>query len=137
MFIRKFHHLKDTDFFNHSPWFKNFAGEAVWNPAVDINETKGSIVIKVEVPGVDKNALNISLLDDIITINGEKKVEEQLEGTDSLLKERSYGRFQRSFRLSTEIDGSNIKATFKDGILILELPKSEKAKPKEIKIDLQ
>ena len=137
MFIRKFHHLKDTDFFNHSPWFKNFSGENVWNPAVDISETKESIVIQVEVPGVDKKALNITLLEDVITISGEKKVEKHEEGTDSLLNERSYGRFQRSFRLSSEIDSSNIKANFKDGILILELPKSEKSKPKEIKIDLQ
>ncbi len=137
MFIRKFHNLKDTDFFNNSPWFKNFSSEDVWNPAVDISETKELIVIKVEVPGVEKNALNITLLDDVITISGEKKFEKSVEGTDSLLKERSYGRFQRSFRLTTEIDSSNIKANFKDGILILELPKSEKSKPKEIKIDLQ
>ncbi|MDD3626642.1 MAG: Hsp20/alpha crystallin family protein [bacterium] len=149
MNIKKFTPFKDivsmqeemnkifTDFFRRAPEYGESYHDGIWNPSVDISETDNAILVKAEIPGVGKDDIDVTLHDDIITIRGEKKEEKREEKENCLLLERTYGKFQRSFRLPSEVDPNKIKASFKDGILNLELPKSERAKPKEIKIDVK
>lgn len=126
-----------TDFFRRSPEYGDNFREGIWNPDIDIKETKDSILVQAEIPGVNKDDIEITLNDDIITIKGEKKEERKEEEENCLLIERSYGKFQRSFRLPSEVEMEKVKAEFKDGVLKLHLPKSERSKPKEIKIDVK
>jgi HSP20 family protein len=109
-----------------------FRGE--WAPALDVSETKDSIVVKAEIPGMDAKNIDISLSGDILTIKGEKKQEKEEKGENYHLVERSYGSFYRSIRLPHEVQGDKITAKCKDGILKIDMPKSEKTKAIEIKI---
>lgn len=108
---------------------------AGWEPAVDIYETENEIVMKVELPGLSKENVNIELKDNILTIKGERKIEEEVKKENYHRIERSYGYFQRSFSLPSIVQQDKVKASFKDGILDIKLPKAEKAKPAQIKIE--
>lgn len=108
-----------------------------WLPPVDIYETKDKMVIEAEVPGVNKDDLKIEYSDGILTIRGERKLEREVKEEDYHRLERSYGSFQRSFTLPSTLDVEKISATYKDGVLRIEIPKQEKAKPKEIKIEVK
>ena len=107
---------------------------ADWVPSVDVSETDGSYQIKAEIPDVKKEDVKVTLEDGVLTIQGERKQEKEVKGTRYHRVERSYGRFVRSFTLPDVVDEEKVKAEFKDGILNLELPKSEKAKPKAIEV---
>ncbi len=119
------------------PQWKGIASN--WIPAVDVEETENEYLFKAEMPGMKKEDVKISLLDNVLTLTGEKRTEEKK--TDKEKKyhrvERSYGAFQRSFALSSPIRAEKISASFKDGILEISVPKSEEAKPKEIDIDVK
>jgi HSP20 family protein len=110
-----------------------------WVPAVDVVETENEYFFKAEMPGMKKDDVKISILDNVLTLTGEKKTVE--EKTDKEKKyhrvERSYGTFQRSFALSSPIKADKISATYKDGILEIQVPKTEEAKPKEIDIQVR
>ena len=103
---------------------------ADWAPSVDVSETEGEYQIKAEIPDVKKEDVKVTLEDGVLTIQGERKQEKEVKGKRYHRVERSYGRFARSFTLPDVIDEEKVKAEFKDGILNLALPKSEKAKPK-------
>lgn len=105
-----------------------------WIPAVDVEETDNEYLLKAEMPGLKKEDVKISLADNVLTITGEKKSEERKDDKRYHRVERSYGSFQRSFALAAPIQGDRVSASFKDGILIVTVPKSEEAKPKEIDI---
>jgi HSP20 family protein len=107
---------------------------ADWVPSVDVSETEGEYQIKAEIPDVKKEDVKVTLEDGVLTIQGERKQEKDVKGTRYHRVERSYGRFVRSFTLPDVIDEEKVKAEFKDGILNLALPKSEKAKPKAIEV---
>ncbi len=107
-----------------------------WTPTVDIAETENSYEIQAELPGVSESDVNISVTDNLLTIKGEKHVEEKTEDKNFHRVERRYGTFQRSFTLPRLVNTSDIKAGFKDGILSLIIPKAEEAKPKEIQISV-
>jgi HSP20 family protein len=107
-----------------------------WGPLLDVSETGDDIVVKAEIPGMDPDDINISLTGDMLTIKGEKKPEKEKE-EDYHIMERNYGTFTRSVRVPTEVQNNKISATYKNGILKIVLPKSEKAKKKEIKIRLK
>ena len=107
-----------------------------WAPSVDIKETKDAYLVKGELPGVNKDDIDISIDDNILTISGEKKVEEESEEHDIHRSECFYGTFERSFSLPKQVDISNVKASFKKGVLKLTIAKSEKAKPKQIQVDI-
>jgi HSP20 family protein len=107
---------------------------ADWVPSVDVSETDGEYQIKAEIPDVKKEDVNVTLEDGVLTIQGERKHEKEEKGMKYHRVERSYGRFVRSFTLPDLVDEENVKAEFKDGILNLQLPKSEKAKPKAIEV---
>jgi HSP20 family protein len=105
-----------------------------WLPSIDVSETKNDLVIKAEFPGMDSKDIDISLSDGYLTIKGEKKQEKEEKDENYHFIERSYGSFTRSVRLTREVQGDKITASFKNGVLSVTLPKSEEAKKKEIKI---
>ena len=107
---------------------------ADWTPSVDISETEGEYQIKVEIPDVKKEDVKVTLEDGVLTIQGQRKQEKEETGTKYHRIERSYGSFARTFSLPDVIETGKVKAEFKDGVLNLYLPKSEKAKPKAIEV---
>lgn len=107
---------------------------ADWVPSVDISETDGEYQIKAEIPDVKKEDVKVTLEDGVLTIQGERKQEKEEKGKKYHRVERSYGSFVRSFTLPDLVDEEKVKAEFKDGVLNLLLPKSEKAKPKSIEV---
>jgi len=109
---------------------------ATWTPVVDISENSENFVIKADIPGVKKEDINIDINDKTLSIKGVRKLEKEESKDDYIRIERSYGEFSRSFSLPQNIDTKNIKASYKDGILELTLPKKEEAKPKKINIDV-
>lgn len=111
--------------------------ESTWVPALDVKETKDNIVVTAEIPGLSPKEVEVSISGDLLTIKGEKKQEKEEKDESYHLIERRYGTFSRSIRLATDVDTKNIKATHKDGILTITLPKSEKAKEKQIKINVE
>jgi HSP20 family protein len=108
-----------------------------WLPAVDIMEQENSFVIKAELPGVDKKDVKITVQNDVLTIKGEKKQETEKNGENYYRTERLYGSFQRSFTLPATIASEKIDASYDNGVLILNLPKLEEAKPKEIEVKVK
>jgi HSP20 family protein len=107
---------------------------ADWTPSVDISETEGEYQIKAEIPDVKKEDVKVTVEDGVLTIQGERKHEVEEKGKKYHRIERSYGSFVRTFSLPDVIEADKVKAEFKDGVLNLHLPKSEKAKPKSIEV---
>lgn len=107
-----------------------------WTPIVDISETDKAYLIKGEIPGVKKEDVKVTIEDGMLTVRGERHQEKEDKGEKFHRVERCYGSFMRSFRLPDDADESTVKAEFKDGIISITLPKSEKAKnkPKEIEV---
>ncbi len=108
--------------------------ERDWVPAVDIYEKDSEINVKAELPGLSKDDVSITIENNTLTINGEKKRENEVKEENYHRVERSYGSFQRSFSLPSTVDTGKVKATFKDGILMVSLAKREEAKPKKIEV---
>ena len=104
------------------------------SPSVDIFEEGNDLVLKAELPGIKKEDLNVTITENRIVIEGEKKQEEEVEKKDYHWVERSYGSFSRSFRLPDNVNGEAAKASFKDGILEIRAPKTEEAKQKKITV---
>jgi HSP20 family protein len=111
--------------------------ETIWAPALDVKETKDTIVVTAELPGLTPKDIEVSISGDLLTLKGEKKQEREEKEESYHLVERRYGSFTRSIRLAAEVDPQHIKASHKDGILTINLPKSEKAKEKQIKINIE
>lgn len=111
--------------------------ESLWAPALDVKETKDNIVVTAEIPGLTAKDVEVTISADLLTIKGEKKQEKEEKEESYHLIERRYGSFSRSIRLSSEVDTKNIKASHKEGVLTIRLPKSEKGKEKQIKINVE
>ena len=109
-------------------------GQGLWAPPVDIYETDEAFVLKAELPGFTKEDVNIEVHENRLIIRGERKRETEAKEDQYHRLERAYGRFERAFWLPTTVDAEHIQASFKNGILEMRLPKSEKAKPKQIPI---
>jgi len=107
-----------------------------WAPPVDIFETENDIVLKAELPGVDPKDVEVKVEDNTLYLKGERKFEKEVKDESYHRIERSYGSFARSFSLPNSINAEKVKAEYKDGLLMLTLPKREEAKPKTIKIDV-
>lgn len=122
-------------FFERKP--ARVEGVSEWFPSLDVSETDGAYVVKVEVPGIDPKDIDISLMDHLLTIKGEKKQEKEEKEENYHLVERSYGSFTRSIRLPSQVQSDKIDATYKNGVLKITLPKTEEAKKKEIKIKVE
>jgi HSP20 family protein len=109
---------------------------AEWSPLVDISEDEKEYLIKAEIPEMKKEDIKISVEDNVLSISGERKYEKEEKGKKYHRVERAYGRFLRSFTLPDDADGSKVGAEYKDGVLKVHLPKSEKAKPKTIEVKI-
>jgi HSP20 family protein len=105
-----------------------------WLPTIDVKETKDKLVVKAELPGLEAKDVELTLNEDILTIRGEKKEEKEEKDEHRYFMERYYGAFERKIQLPTLVRTDKIDATFDKGILTINLPKSEEAKKKEIKI---
>lgn len=108
-----------------------------FSPSVDIFEEGDEVVVKAETPGMKKEDLDVKIEEDTITITGEKKAEEKVEKKDYYRLERSYGSFCRSFRLPTDVQADKAKATFKGGVLEVRVPKTEEAKKKAKRVEIE
>lgn len=108
-----------------------------WAPACDIYETENEIVVKAELPEVKKENVQITLENNLLTIRGERKFEEETKKENYHRIERTYGEFIRSFTLPTFINAEKITAEFKDGVLRVTIPKREEAKPKQIEVKVK
>lgn len=105
-------------------------------PKVDIYNKNGSVVIKAELPGIEKDSINLAITKDALTIQGQVRKDEEVKEDDYYSIERNYGTFTRTIPLSDDIDRDKAKAQYKNGVLEIILPKKAEAKPKEIKINI-
>ena len=105
-------------------------------PFVDIYEDGDDLVVKAELPGMSKEDINVSLSDDVVTISGEKKREKKIEKKNYYRLESCAGSFRRSFKLPADVQTEKAKAKFKAGILEMRIPKTEEAKRKEIRVEI-
>ncbi|MEJ2158323.1 MAG: Hsp20/alpha crystallin family protein [Desulfobacteraceae bacterium] len=105
-----------------------------WNPAVDIYEDDDNIVVKAEIPGMDKESIDVDVKDRVLTIKGERSENHEVKEERYYRKESSYGRFERAFTLPADVKTDEIKAEYKDGILKVMVPKPEAKKPKQITV---
>jgi HSP20 family protein len=108
--------------------------EGAFLPAIDVVEEKDNYLVKVELPGLTKEDVNVSLQDNYLAIRGEKKHEAETKEANFYRRERAYGAFSRTIELPTRVDAGKIDAQFKDGVLSVKLPKTEEAKPKQIEV---
>lgn len=99
-----------------------------WTPPLDLSESKDFFLVKMEVPGIDPKEIKVSVQDQILTISGERKKEEEKKGDRFYRMERSYGVFARSIRLPVAVDESKVNAVFTNGVLSVTLPKTESSK---------
>jgi len=107
---------------------------ATWAPAVDISEQKNAYVVTAEVPGVKPEDLDVTLEDGLLTIQGERRSEEESTDRQYHRVERRFGSFRRSITLPSQVDADRIEASYADGVLQVTVPKAESAKPKKIDV---
>ncbi len=110
---------------------------AAWSPSVDIVEDDKEFLVKAELPEVKKEDVHVSVQNNVLTIQGDRKFEKEEKGKRYHRRERSYGSFTRSFSLPEGTDAAKVKAEFKDGLLQVHLPKSEQAKPRQIEVRVE
>ena len=122
------------DFFYPSRKISTDEGLWNWNPAVDIYEEDGNIVVKAEIPGVSKESINVDVKDRVLTLKGERSEDKEVKEERFFRRERTYGSFQRAFTLPADVNTEEIKAEYKDGVLKVTVPKPEAQKPKQITI---
>jgi HSP20 family protein len=117
--------------------FPAFKEEFSFTPAIEVSETDSEIIVKAAVPGIDKKDLNISILDNNLIIKGEIKREKEEKKKNYYKQEIAYGSFSRTIPLPAEVKVDEVKANMKNGIVTITIPKSEKAKAKEITINVE
>ena len=117
-------------------WMSHFEEEdsVRWSPRIDVKESKESYQVLADLPGLKKEEINISLHDNVLTLKGERKVDNEKKEKDSYRSERLHGHFSRSFALPDKVKAEEIKANYKNGVLEITLPKVEEVKPVEIEI---
>ena len=108
-----------------------------WAYGMDVYQQKDDLVIKAEMPGVDKKTLQVGLEDGILTIKAEKKPEEIAEGTTYYMSGRQFGEYHRTIELPFEVDAGKIAATLENGLLEIRLPKAEESKPRHIEVNVK
>ncbi len=136
--FREFDRFFRGDLFRPLGLFDSWRGEELgdnrWMPAVDVREEDDAYVFSAELPGLTREEVNITVEDNVLTLSGERKFEDQQNGGNYHRIERTYGAFSRSFSLPGQVDSDKIAASFKDGLLTVTVPKTEQAKPRQIKI---
>jgi HSP20 family protein len=117
-------------------WWPKTPDAGVIVPNIDIFDRKSEVVVKAEIPGVEKDAIDLTITKDTLTIKGEVKKDEEVKDEQYYAREISWGSFTRTIALPSEVDNEKAKATFKNGVLEIVLSKKEEAKPKEIKVEV-
>ena len=107
-----------------------------WTPALDLYQTNDDVVAVVELPGMRKEDIDLSMQDGILTISGERKEDGAADGEKTARTERFVGKFRRSISLPTRVDANKVNAAYKDGILTVTMPKAEEVKPKQIQVNV-
>jgi HSP20 family protein len=107
-----------------------------WAPSVDVYETENELVIKADLPEVPEKDIDLRVENNMLTIRGERKFEQNVKEENYLRMERSYGSFSRSFSVPNTVDTQAIKAEYTDGVLTITLPKRAESKPKQVKINV-
>ena len=132
--------------YSASDFFDNFfygwpesdrTAEFKWSPRVDIQETDKDIILDFELPGIDKKDIKVEVKDNRLTVSGERKQETKSENAENRRIERHYGKYERTFSLPDTVKTDKVAAEYKDGILSLNLPKTKKAAPKEIAVEVK
>jgi len=108
-----------------------------WKPAVDIYETETGVILSVDLPGVGKENVSVEVKDNILTLSGERFPKTEINQEAYYRQERCYGTFQRSFTLHHNIQPDLIKATFKDGMLEIEIPRPDQEQPRQITVNVE
>lgn len=125
------------DAFARDSRYEDKSPDCSWRPLVDIFETVNGIVVRMEVPGMNKEDVTVEIRENILTIRGERKANPDIRDDAYFRQEICKGNFQRSFTLQYSVNLEMIKASVKDGILSIELPHPEQEKPKQVTIDVQ
>ncbi len=114
------------------------AGSTVrtWAPVLDVCETKDDLVLSFDLPGVAEKDVSLSMTGDLLTVKGERGFDRDFKDENIHQIERVYGKFERSVQLPMPVQAEKVKATYRDGVLAVKLPKAEEVKPKAIKIDI-
>ena len=129
--------LLDREFGDLFDGFWNRSYAPAFNPRVEINETDKAYELTVEVPGVRKEEIHVETEDGTLRLWGEKKTENKSEQENCCFSERSYGSFERRFKLPDHVDAGKIEAHYRDGLLELRIPKAEQAQKKAIEIKVK
>lgn len=111
-------------------------GERMWAPLADMYETKDDLFVTLELPGLTDKDVNVSINGDMLTVKGERRFEHDLQDESYYRLERVYGKFERTMPLPIPVQADKVKASYREGVLEIRLPKVEAVKPKEIKIDV-
>ena len=137
--LNPYHHpasfANEVDNFVNHFGFEYENSDKVWSPAVDIAESKDNYELKAEIPGIEKDDIKISIEEDMLILSGERKSELKQEGKDYHRVERVYGKFQRNIPIPGNIVLDKVQAKYENGILIVDIPKSEETKPREISVN--
>jgi HSP20 family protein len=120
------------NFFENAP--RGLGTVSAWEPAIEVSDTKDALMVKAQVPGIPKDNIQVNVTDDAITLKGEMREEEKKEEKNYTRREFRYGAFSRTIALPTTVQADKATAQLKDGVLEITIPKSEKAKVKEIPI---
>ena len=110
--------------------------DSIWNPAVDVKENEGSFVLTADTPGLTKKDVKISINNRVLNLHGERKEEKENEDGKFYYRERHIGSFSRSFQLPETVNEDGIQASFRNGVLSIELPKLEESLPKDLEIKI-
>lgn len=110
--------------------------DSIWNPAVDVKENEGSFVLTADIPGLTKKDVKISINNRVLNLHGERKEEKKNEDGKFYYRERHIGSFSRSFQLPETVNEDGIQASFRNGVLSIELPKLEESLPKDLEIKI-
>lgn len=109
----------------------------VWSPSVDIFEDSDVIVIRADLPGIKQEEIDIEMNGDTLTIRGERKFDDEAHRDSYIRVERQYGEFQRSFTIGIPIEADRVKASYRNGMLELSIPKAEVSKPKKVLVSTE
>ena len=107
-----------------------------WTPALDVYDENDRFLVSVELPGLKKEEISLSFHDGVLTVSGERKHEREGKEGETFRSERYFGKFQRSVSVPAAVDAGKVTATYKDGVLLIDLPKAEEAKPKQIQVNV-
>ena len=122
------------NFWNDSDFVSDTQAGHTWLPAIDIYESADAFIATADLPGLKKDDIDVSIEDNVLTVSGERKFEESKDTGTFRRVERAYGSFRRSFTLPRGVESAKVKAKFEDGVLRLEIPKSEMAKSRKIAV---